>query len=123
MFELVLRLSELEARQEIEGEIIEEETRKMLMQGEEMDLGEITLGGLNSTGIILETVYRSGVEGMLDREKVIIINKLMELVQRKEGKIEECMRIIEELHSRCYRFASLRDGLHRLRARVFDLLT
>jgi len=47
----------------------------------------------------------------------------MELVQRKEGKIEECMRIIEELHSKCYRFASMRDGLHRMRARVFDLLT
>jgi len=68
MYELALRLSEIEAKYEIENEITEDETREMQRQIEGMDLGEITLGGLNSTGIILETVYRSGVEGMLDRK-------------------------------------------------------
>ena len=33
------------------------------------------------------------------------------------------MAIIEELHDKCYKFASMRDCLHRLRAWIFDLLT
>ena len=78
---------------------------------------------MNNTGTILETIYKSGIEGMENKEKVIIISKLMKLVQRKEGRIEEFIWLLKALHDKCYRFASMRDCLHRLRARIFDLLT
>ena len=83
----------------------------------------MTVGDLDTTKQILSTVYMSGIDGMDDGEKATVINKLMELVQRKDGKIEDLVGVVKDLHSRCYRFISMRDGLHRLRTRALDLQT
>ena len=45
----------------------------------------------------------------------------MELVQRKDNKIEDLVGIVKDLHNRCYRFISMQDGLHRLRTKNLDL--
>ena len=79
------------------------------------------VGDLDNTRNILSTVYQNGVDGMEEEEKATVVKKLMELVQRKDSKIEDLVGVVKDLHNRCYRFISMRDGLHRLRTKNLDL--
>ena len=104
-------------------EKLEERTREIQDRIRELDEGEIIVGDLDTTRQILGTIYLSGIDGMEEEEKATVVKKLMELIQRKDGKIEDLVGVVKDLHSRCYRFVSMRDGLHRLRTRNLDLQT
>ena len=57
----------------------------------------------------------------MEVEKKAGIEKLMELLARKDAPLEDNIWLMNALHNKCYRFASLRDSVARQRTIICDL--